>query len=88
MALCIRSESILHSFNEWSIPQDMIFSPSRSKSCSRVQSNSLNGASRRRSPDIRPSTDRTQDFITMTFYASKYGHQGVCANVPQAQSVI
>ena len=32
MAFFILSESILHSFREWSMPHDMIFSPSRSKS--------------------------------------------------------
>lgn len=41
MAFCILSESILHSFNEWSIPHDMIFSPSRSKSCRRDQKEGL-----------------------------------------------
>lgn len=88
MAFCSRSESILHSFNEWSIPHDMIFSPSRSKSCSRVQSKPFNAPLWRRSSHVGLGTDRTEDFITVTFHASENGHQSVCADVPQAESVI
>lgn len=84
----MRSESILHSFKEWSIPHDMIFSPSRSKSCSRDHSSSFKGPLWRRSSHVRLSTDRAEDFITVTFYTSKYGHQSVCPDVPQAKSVI
>lgn len=36
MAFCILSELILQSLREWSIPQDIIFSPRRSKSCREI----------------------------------------------------
>lgn len=42
MAFCILSELIRHSFSEWSIPHDMIFSPRRSKSCSSTTNKSEN----------------------------------------------